>query len=123
MLSHDLQLHLATADTLGTAADLGGQLGLPAQTIHTGNDKPALVAAFGPDVTAAIGNGRNDVAMLRAARSGIGIVGPEAPRRARWLRRTWSVDRCSTPSTCSSMSACWSRRSGPEPVVGDRAIR
>jgi soluble P-type ATPase len=40
------------------------------------------VAALGADSTAAIGNGRNDAAMLRVARIGIAIVGPEGSASA-----------------------------------------
>lgn len=46
-------------------------------TIRTGEDKSAFVVSLGADATAAIGNGRNDEAMLRAAKLGIAIIGPE----------------------------------------------
>jgi P-type E1-E2 ATPase len=76
-LTIDVEIHLLTADTLGTAGHLGDVLGLSVRTIATGDDKERYVASLGADRTAAIGNGRNDVAMLRAARIGIAIVGPE----------------------------------------------
>jgi P-type E1-E2 ATPase len=44
---------------------------------RSGDDKATVVAALGRDATAAIGNGRNDAAMLRAARLGIAVIGPE----------------------------------------------
>jgi P-type E1-E2 ATPase len=84
-LAGDLQLHLLTADTLGTAGRLAADLGLSFETIATGDDKAALVEALGPDATAAIGNGRNDAAMLRASRVGITIVGPEGAASAALL--------------------------------------
>ena len=81
-LATNLQVHLLTADTLGTAGRLAGDLGLPVTTIVTGDDKAAFVAALGAEATAAIGNGRNDAAMLSAARLGIAIVGPEGAASA-----------------------------------------
>lgn len=76
-LTSELAVHLLTADTLGTANHLGNQLGLPVRTIATGDDKSRYVVSLGGDRTAAIGNGRNDIGMLRAARLGIAIIGPE----------------------------------------------
>lgn len=72
-----VEIHLLTADTLGTASHLAAELGLSVGTIETGDDKSRYVASVGADRTAAIGNGRNDVAMLRVARLGIAIIGPE----------------------------------------------
>jgi P-type E1-E2 ATPase len=82
VLSRNLQLHLVTADTFGTAAALGKSLGLRVRTIQTGVDKAEFVARLGADSTAVIGNGRNDEPMLRAARLGIAIVGPEGAASA-----------------------------------------
>jgi P-type E1-E2 ATPase len=76
-LRRDLGVTLVTADTLGTAHALGLELQVPVTTIRSGVEKAALVAALGPETTVAIGNGRNDEAMLRAAALGIAIVGPE----------------------------------------------
>ena len=76
-LAPDLVLHLFTADTYGTAAQLGERLGIEVTRIRDGADKAAFVAALGAGTTAAIGNGRNDAAMLRGARIGIAVVGPE----------------------------------------------
>jgi len=81
-LSGYLVLHLVTADTFGTAAQLASRLGLPLTTIATGADKAAFVTGLGADVTVAIGNGRNDEAMLRAARLGIAVIGPEGAASA-----------------------------------------
>jgi P-type E1-E2 ATPase len=84
-LASTLQLHLVTADTFGTATAIGEQLGIPITTIQTGDDKAALVSSLGADRTAAIGNGRNDVAMLGTARIGIAVVGPEGTATAALL--------------------------------------
>jgi P-type E1-E2 ATPase len=87
-LSADLHIHLLTADTLGTAAAVGRELGLSVTRIETGDDKVAFVARLGAESTAAIGNGRNDVAMLRAARLGIAIIGPEGAASSALLAAT-----------------------------------
>ena len=76
-LSTDLRIHLLTADTLGTASRLAGELRLSVSRIATGDEKAAFVQDLGADSTVAIGNGRNDAAMLRVARVGIAVVGPE----------------------------------------------
>jgi P-type E1-E2 ATPase len=76
-LATDLEVHLVTADTFGTASGLAERLKVAMTTIATGADKAGLVASLGADATVAIGSGRNDIAMLRAARLGIAVVGPE----------------------------------------------
>jgi soluble P-type ATPase len=45
--------------------------------IRTGKDKAKIIDALGPSRVAAIGNGRNDVAMMRKAALRIAIIGPE----------------------------------------------
>jgi soluble P-type ATPase len=72
-----VQLHLVTADTFGTAHQLGVRLGIDITTVANGDEKAAFVTELGADVTVAIGNGRNDEAMLRTARLGIAVIGPE----------------------------------------------
>ena len=76
-LALDFELHLVTADTLGTAARLTGELPVTVTTITRGSEKADLVRKLGADRTAAIGNGRNDEAMLRTAALGIAVIGPE----------------------------------------------
>lgn len=46
-------------------------------TISSGSDKADFVRHLGQDRTVAIGNGRNDEAMLRLAVLGIAVIGPE----------------------------------------------
>lgn len=70
-------MHLVTADTFGSAAELGKGLALSVTVIASGDEKAAYVSALGAAATVAIGNGRNDEAMLSAARLGIAIIGPE----------------------------------------------
>jgi soluble P-type ATPase len=76
-LARDLELHLVTADTLGTADRLAHVLPVTVTRISTGRDKADLVGRLGPAHTAAIGNGANDAAMLRVAALGIAVIGPE----------------------------------------------
>jgi P-type E1-E2 ATPase len=76
-LAGRIQLHVATADTFGTARELSSALHLQIETIATGADKLDLVRRLGPRATVAIGNGRNDALMLEAAALGIAVVGPE----------------------------------------------
>lgn len=76
-LSASLEVHLVTADTLGTAAALAEQLPAALTTVTSGAGKAVFVERLGADRTAAIGNGRNDEAMLRMAGLGIAVIGPE----------------------------------------------
>lgn len=77
LLARDLGLHLLTADTLGTAERLAGSLPVAMVRIERGAAKAEVVRTLGSDCTIAIGNGRNDEAMLREAALGIAVVGPE----------------------------------------------
>jgi soluble P-type ATPase len=76
-LADDVQIHVVTADTFGQAA---AQLeGLPLRlTIipgaSRGDAKLAYISRLGADGVVAMGNGRNDAQMLRAARVGIALV-------------------------------------------------
>jgi P-type E1-E2 ATPase len=76
-LAHGLELHLVTADTLGTAGRLAASLPVTIDTIERGEDKAVLVERLGAARTAAVGNGRNDEPMLRVAALGIAVIGPE----------------------------------------------
>jgi len=76
-LSHDLHIHVLTADTFGLAKT--GLAGLPLDlTIAPPEDqaetKRAFVIDLGAEQVVAIGNGRNDGPMLKAAALGIALV-------------------------------------------------
>ena len=76
-LSHDLHIHVLTADTFGLAKT--GLAGLPLDlTIAPPEDqaetKQAFVSSLGAEQVVAIGNGRNDGPMLQAAALGIALV-------------------------------------------------
>jgi soluble P-type ATPase len=67
---------ILSADTHGTLARLAGSLGVPVQVVRDGDEKAAFIARLeGP--AAAVGNGRNDVPMFRAAALSIAVLGPE----------------------------------------------
>ena len=77
VLARDVQLHLVTADTLGVAGRLASELPVSVTTISRGSEKAAVVRSLQPERTVAIGNGRNDEAMLRLAVLGIAVIGSE----------------------------------------------
>lgn len=72
-----LSVHLLTADTFGTLDQLVAQLGIEGHRITDGEDKRAFAQRLGATRCLAIGNGNNDVAMLRAAALGVAVLGPE----------------------------------------------
>ncbi|MEW5762871.1 MAG: ATPase P [Bacillota bacterium] len=79
-LARDLAVHILTADTFGTAEQ--ACRGIKAQVVVlrgplTGPEKASYVEGLGAGCTVAIGNGANDVPMLRRAALGILVLGPE----------------------------------------------
>lgn len=76
-LANDLAVHVLSADTFGTAAELADGLGAAFRRVHTGADKRAYVERLGAARCVAIGNGANDAPMFRAAALSIAVLGPE----------------------------------------------
>jgi P-type E1-E2 ATPase len=79
-LSTLLDITIATADTHGTARTLEKSLGLRVERIEAGNEdiqKLTLVQRLGPERTVCVGNGSNDVLMLKGSALGICILGRE----------------------------------------------
>jgi P-type E1-E2 ATPase len=76
-LARRLRIIVVTADTFGTAQ--AALLGLPVEvkSVKIGLEKLRLVRQLGPEHVMAIGNGRNDVQMIRAAAIGVAVIGPE----------------------------------------------
>lgn len=73
-------MHVVTADTYGTAARELTTLPCALTVIGELNqdqEKGAFVARLGRDRVAAIGNGRNDRAMLASSAIGIAVIGSE----------------------------------------------
>lgn len=79
-LARSLQIHVVTADTFGTVqralekVDCRIHMLRPDDQRHA---KLAYVYVLGPQRTICIGNGRNDVDMLRAAAVGIAVINAE----------------------------------------------
>lgn len=76
-LSQSLAILVLTADTFGTARKALDGLPAEVRIIQTGKDKEALIRQLGVENVCAIGNGNNDVDMVRAAALGIAVLGPE----------------------------------------------
>jgi len=79
-LGQRLALYVISADTHGTLAEVIAGLPLQArrlQDVLGAEEKRRLVLALGAEHTIAVGNGRNDAAMLRQAALGIAILGAE----------------------------------------------
>jgi P-type E1-E2 ATPase len=72
-----LDVMLLTSDTRGTATGTANRLGVTVRIATSGLEKEDVVRTLGPERTVAIGNGRNDEAMLRVAALGIAVIGPE----------------------------------------------
>ena len=64
-----LELHIASAETVGTAEALTATLGAVLHRMADGTDKERHVRELGADEVAAVGNGRNEAAMLRGPAS------------------------------------------------------
>jgi soluble P-type ATPase len=77
-----LELHVVSSDTYGNAEEIAAGAGASFRRVTHGDEKRAFVERLGPAATAAVGNGRNDVAMLRAAALGIAVIGPEGANAA-----------------------------------------
>ncbi len=76
-LAKHVTITVMTADTFGTARQALAALPVEVVVIATGGDKARLVTALGAPTVAAIGNGTNDVPMIRRAALGIAVIGPE----------------------------------------------
>ena len=79
-LAATLDLHVVTADTTGTAARALARLPVDLRILEPTRQavaKAAVVREVGADSTVAIGNGRNDAAMLKRAALGIAVCGAE----------------------------------------------
>ena len=79
-LQDRLTIHLLTADTHGKQEIIDRQLNLQAVRVQPGNEaeqKAEFVRQLNAAQVAAIGQGANDAAMLKAASIGIGILSPE----------------------------------------------
>lgn len=76
-LAHHLDIVVMTADTFGTARRSLSNLPVTVRIVHSGVEKRRFVESIDGATVAAIGNGVNDVPMLRVAALGIAIIGNE----------------------------------------------
>lgn len=79
-LAEDLEIHVLTADTRGTAKKMCEGLPLKIQTFPTDgalDEKLAVVEKLGEDKCATIGNGRNDKLMCRASAFAVAVMEQE----------------------------------------------
>jgi soluble P-type ATPase len=76
-LGETMLITVLTADTFGTAARELEGLPVTLHHIRTGRDKADFMAGLQRSATVAVGNGRNDVDMVRMAAVGVAVVGPE----------------------------------------------
>ncbi len=79
-LARVLEVTIATADTFGTAGAVEASTGLRVLRMEPGREdaqKLSLVERLGKEQTICIGNGANDVLMLRESALGICIIGSE----------------------------------------------
>lgn len=83
-LGRRLDVRVLTADTNNTAARLAAELGVRLERLSPGRgdeQKLAYVKRLGARTCCALGNGRNDVLMLREAALGITVIGREGAAR------------------------------------------
>ena len=79
-LAGSLQVHVVTADTFGTAQRTLAGVDCRIHMLRPDDQRHAKLAylfVIGPQRTICIGNGRNDVDMLRAAAVGIAVINAE----------------------------------------------
>ncbi|MBN1862653.1 MAG: HAD family hydrolase [Dehalococcoidales bacterium] len=79
-LGKRLEIYVVTADTLGGAQAIAKNLGVKIHKVEPGTEqsqKLRFIEQLGRERVVAIGNGSNDVAMLRESGLGICVIGPE----------------------------------------------
>ena len=72
-----IEVVVMTADTFGTVRHTLAGLPLTVHVVRGGAEKRRLVESLGRDTVAAVGNGTNDVPMLRSAALSIVVMGGE----------------------------------------------
>jgi len=80
LLGRLVDIVIVTADTQGKAKELGKDLRVEIHILHPGDEqeqKLRLVRQLGRDSTVSMGNGANDVSMLKESILGICVIGPE----------------------------------------------
>ena len=81
VLRQHLQLHLLSADTLGRLDAIAAELDIVGTRVQRGESESEQKARFVEELGAAgvvsVGNGANDIGMLRTAGLGIAVLGAE----------------------------------------------
>lgn len=81
LLAEKLKVHILTADTFGTGKEACREINGSVHVLEKGREggplKKEFILNLGKDKTVAVGNGANDVLMLREAALGIVVLGPE----------------------------------------------
>ncbi len=79
-LREKVEIHLLTADTFGRGAEVAAELGTHFKKVDVeqgGLDKNDFLLKLGKEKVAAIGNGYNDIYMIKKAALGIAVIGKE----------------------------------------------
>jgi P-type E1-E2 ATPase len=79
-LKDRIHIVIVTADTRGNASELKRNLQVDFHKVDAGGEdeqKLALLQSLGRECTVCVGNGSNDVSMLKDAAIGICVIGPE----------------------------------------------
>lgn len=76
-LSKQVDIIILTADTFGTAKSSLEGLSVEVLLVKNGKEKAEFVRNIGGEKVIAIGNGQNDIEMLRSAALAIVVIGPE----------------------------------------------
>jgi P-type E1-E2 ATPase len=76
-LAEHLRITVLTADTFGTASAQLQGLPVSVGVIRDGREKARIVESMRAATVVAIGNGRNDVPMMKVAGLSVAVVGPE----------------------------------------------
>ncbi len=79
-LSRSVQVHVVTADTFGTVEQQLDGISCKVHKLRADEQRHAKLAylyILGPQHTISVGNGRNDVDMLRSAAIGIAVINAE----------------------------------------------
>lgn len=80
LLKEHLEIYLLTADTFGKGAQVAAELGANFKRVNAdegGFDKRDFLLNLGQKNVATIGNGYNDIYMLKEAALGIAVIGKE----------------------------------------------
>lgn len=79
-LSNSYKIHLITADTFGSVKSQTEGLPVALKILTSDNhtaEKREYLKSLGSDRCAALGNGNNDIEMLKEAKIGIAVIGAE----------------------------------------------